>query len=60
MVTYRIENERIDPVFYPVVPDSFMQRSGGGGAANRNRSDLSDWPEETDRPIVSPRDRWSF
>ena len=60
MVIYRIENEHVDPVFFPVVPDSFMDRSGAASVADRRRSDLVDWPEEIDRPFVSPRDRWSF
>ncbi len=47
MITYRIDSERVDPVFYPVVPDSFMARGGGLSVADRRYSDVTDWPEET-------------
>ncbi len=60
MVIYRMEAEVVDPVFYPVVPDAFMTRAGGTNTIERQSNDLNDWPEEVDRPFVSPRDRWSF
>lgn len=61
MVFYSIKSEAVDPVFFAVVPDSFMTRDTyrrpEPQPANR---DGIDWEEAQDVPLVSPNDRWSF
>ena len=60
-VLYSIERDVVDPVFFAVVPDSFMTRPSPGRpvAAARMEEDF-DGSDEQDAPIVSPHDRWSF
>ena len=50
----------VDPVFFAVVPDSFMRGAAEDLSASRHSAPAGDWPEEVDRPLVSPHDRWSF
>jgi hypothetical protein len=57
---YSIEREVVDPVFFAVVPDSFMTRSSSGQPVPSVRADLIGWSDEYDMPIVTPHDRWSF
>lgn len=57
---YSIEREVVDPVFFAVVPDSFMTRSSSGQPVANVRAELLDWADEYDMPIVTPHDRWSF
>lgn len=57
---YSIELNPVDPVFFAVVPDSFMTRESDGKAPLRQNWDGLDWRDEQDRPVVSPNDRWSF
>jgi hypothetical protein len=57
---YSIEREVVDPVFFAVVPDSFMTRSSSGQPVPRLGADAPDWSDEYDMPIVTPHDRWSF
>jgi hypothetical protein len=57
MVIYSIDRDRVDPVFFPVVPDSFMNRDGSGRGARRA---TGEWIEEVERPLVPVGDRWSF
>lgn len=59
MVIYSMDVNAVDPIFYPVVPDSFMRREPGGVTASAARSH-AEWPEEVERPLLSPSDRWSF
>ncbi len=60
MVIYSMEVSAVDPVFFPVVPDSFTNR----GSANRDgqiqRAIASGWKDEVDTPFLSPQDPWSF
>lgn len=56
---YTARNEVVDPVFYAVVPDSFMNRHSDGYVGERPA------PEfvarlEADAPLLAPRDPWSF
>lgn len=59
MIIYSIEQEAVEPVFYPVVPDSFMSRDAGRVstfAADSGR----EWAEATDSVMAAPQDPWSF
>jgi hypothetical protein len=60
MVIYSIERDIVDPVFFAVVPDSFMTRESGCRPASRQDWNGADWADEQDRPLISPNDRWSF
>lgn len=56
MVIYSIDRDRVDPVFFACVPDSFMTRDSAGRAPHRA-------PEATEileRPLFPTGDRWSF
>jgi hypothetical protein len=55
MVIYSIDRDRVDPVFFACVPDSFMTRDTGGRSRRR-----SEWADEIERPLVPDGDRWSF
>ena len=57
---YNTDVASVDPVFYPVVPDSFMNRDGSPSRSRAKAAGGAEWPEEVDRPLVSPHDRWSF
>ena len=60
MVIYSMEANAVEPVFYPVVPDSFMNR-GSGPRTGRHASDHGRvWNVETDVPLLAPQDRWCF
>ncbi|MBK8210869.1 MAG: hypothetical protein IPK78_13810 [Rhodospirillales bacterium] len=60
-VLYSIERDVVDPVFFAVVPDSFMTRSSSGRPMlSVHLEDDLDGSDEQDAPIVSPHDRWSF
>ena len=59
-ITYNTELDGVDPIFYPVVPDSFMLRGEERVVAQAPRHWSTEWPEQIDRPLSSPRDRWSF
>jgi hypothetical protein len=58
MSIYSIESDRIAPVFFAVVPDSFMHRNPG--VAPRPQSAADDWSDEIETALVAPHDRWSF
>jgi hypothetical protein len=60
MIIYSIERDIVDPVFFAVVPDSFMTRESGCGPASCQDGNGDDWADEKDRPLISPNDRWSF
>jgi hypothetical protein len=55
MVIYSIDRDRVDPVFFACVPDSFMTRDTDGRSRRR-----SEWADEIERPLVREEDRWSF
>ncbi len=57
---YTKNHEAVDPVFFAVVPDSFMQRDPGDGNRRPLVSVAGEWSEITDTPLFGPRDRWSF
>lgn len=56
MVIYSIDRERVDPVFFACVPDSFMTRDSDARAQRRP----AEWSEVVERPVVPAGDRWSF
>ena len=60
MVVYRIETDVVSPVFYPIVPDAFMSSDTGDGSRHLSRAADSDWEDESDTPLLSPHDPWSF
>ena len=61
LAIYSIERDIVDPVFFAVVPDSFMKReSDCCRPAPRQDWNGADWADEQDRPLISPNDRWSF
>jgi hypothetical protein len=57
---YSIGRESVDPVFFPVVPDSFMRRASGEAKSAPAGATFGDWSEEVERPLVAPLDPWSF
>lgn len=56
---YSTENGAVDPVFYAVVPDSFMNRMSGSPVGQRPAPDAFHGGE-TDASLLAPSDRWSF
>jgi hypothetical protein len=58
---YSTERQGVDPVFFAVVPDSFMNR-GSAGLPPHRAGLLADAHDdaETDTPLLAPNDRWSF
>jgi hypothetical protein len=60
MVRENTDFDTVDRVFFPVVPDSFMRRAPGKVSVLAQRYLGSEWAEELERPLLSPRDRWSF
>ncbi len=59
-VLYSIERDVVDPVFFAVVPDSFMTRLSPGRPLAAHMGLNFDASDEEDAPIVAPHDRWSF
>ncbi|HYN38624.1 MAG TPA: hypothetical protein VES39_05175 [Rhodospirillales bacterium] len=57
---YSIERDVVDPVFFAVVPDSFMTRVSTGHVSRETTANDFGWADEQDAPIVAPQDRWSF
>lgn len=55
-----IERDIVDPVFFAVVPDSFMTRESDCRPVPGQDRNGVDWIDEQDRPLISPNDRWSF
>ena len=60
LVIYSIERDIVDPVFFAVVPDSFMTRESGCRPVPGQDWNGVDWVDEQDQPLTSPNDRWSF
>ena len=60
MVTYSMDRDSVEPVFYAVVPDSFMNRDAKGGTTRPRHGAGGSWRDETDVPVVAPSDPWSF
>jgi hypothetical protein len=56
---YNAGNEVVDPVFYAVVPDSFMNRHSDAAIGDRPAPDFM-LRLEADAPLLAPRDPWSF
>ncbi len=59
MVIYSIDQDTVEPVFYPVVPDSFMKRNPGSGPAHTARGG-HEWKDAHEALFVIPHDPWSF
>ncbi|QLH38655.1 MAG: hypothetical protein HWD60_06500 [Defluviicoccus sp.] len=59
-IVYNMDGETVDPVFFAVVPDSFMTERFGVTTDVRDWGRAEDWSEEEDQPLLSPHDRWSF
>ena len=60
MSIYSIESDRIAPVFFAVVPDSFMRRDTTSNRETDRHLTGAEWPLEIERPLAVPGDRWSF
>lgn len=60
MNTYRIERDSVEPVFFAVVPDSFMNRDTKDGTVRPRFVAEGAWRDEMDVPVLAPRDPWSF
>lgn len=56
---YNAQNVVVDPVFYAVVPDSFMNRQSEAAVGERPAPDFF-LRIEADAPLLAPSDRWSF
>jgi hypothetical protein len=56
---YNIEHDSVDSVFFAVVPDSFMNRSGSVSGKRFAMSE-TDFADATIATLVAPHDRWSF
>lgn len=56
---YSMANGVVDPVFYPVVPDSFMNRQSDGAIGEPPPPETYR-VDELDTPLLTPSDRWSF
>jgi hypothetical protein len=59
-VIYSIGTDTVDPVFFAVVPDSFMKRAAGTLVKGSDRVQAEEWSDEQDLPLAYPADRWSF
>ena len=59
-VIYSIGVDTVDPVFFAVVPDSFMKRASGTLVNGSDRVEAEEWSDEQDLPLTDPADRWSF
>lgn len=57
---YRIDSDIVEPIFFAVVPDDFINRNRGGPVALRRYAHIGEWADESDTPILAPHDRWSF
>jgi hypothetical protein len=57
---YRNPGDIVDPVFFAVVPDSFMNRDQGANRSERAPLPTSDGRIIAERAALGPRDRWSF
>jgi len=60
MAIYCTDREIVDPVFFAVVPDSFMTRESNGKVVSRATWDGPLADDELDQPLIAPHDRWSF
>jgi hypothetical protein len=56
---YNMELEAVEPVFYAVVPDSFMNRESAGEARQLPEGG-SEWTEASEAVFIAPHDAWSF
>ncbi len=59
-VFYRKAGDIVDPVFFAVVPDSFMKREGTVVRGERTALPTSEERGLAERAVLGPRDRWSF
>jgi hypothetical protein len=59
-MSYNIDADGVEPIFYPVVPDSFMYRDQEGVTPPPFHPLRAEWSEPINRPLLAPRDQWSF
>lgn len=57
---YRSAGDIVDPVFFAVVPDSFMKRESWPARAERIALPTIEDRFVAERATLGPRDRWSF
>ncbi len=57
---YTIDADSVDPVFFAVVPDSFMTRQSSASRRQIMALADADWQDQEDAPLLAPQDRWSF
>jgi hypothetical protein len=55
-----MEANAVEPVFFPVVPDSFMSLESAERRGHTQRAVDGGWNDETDTPFLAPQDPWSF
>lgn len=60
MVIYSMEANVVEPVFFPVVPDSFMTRGSVERRGRVQRPVDGGWNDVIDTPFLAPQDPWSF
>jgi hypothetical protein len=60
MISNMLQWDRVNPVFFAVVPDSFMAREGDGSPVTPLSGVDDDDVFAIERPIVGQADRWSF
>lgn len=60
MNTYSTNRDSVETVFFAVVPDSFTNRDSTSGIKRPRHEVAGSWRDETDVPILAPRDPWSF
>lgn len=56
---YSIDADSVDSVFFAVVPDSFMRRSGPVSGRRYTVAD-GEFADAQVATMVTPHDRWSF
>ena len=60
MNSYSIDRDSVEPVFYAVVPDSFMNSDPRSGLSRSRHVIAGTSRDETDVPVLAPSDPWSF
>lgn len=55
---HTIETQAVEPVFFAVVPDSFMRRNGVAIVPPPRAEETV--TDDYERPLLAPHDRWSF
>jgi hypothetical protein len=60
MVIYSMDTNAVEPVVYPVVPDSFMSRESADHRGQTHLAIDSHPSDVIDSPFLAPQDPWSF